>query len=52
MVGQLVERLFGGDPTELVHHLVREGEVDAATLDALRREITAREEQRDERAKE
>ncbi len=39
MVGELVERLFGGDPAALVAHLVAEHEVDAAELDELRRKL-------------
>jgi BlaI family penicillinase repressor len=36
MVGQLVDRLFAGDPVALVDHLVREGEIESDRLDALR----------------
>lgn len=36
MVGELVERLFAGDPSALVSHLLEEGEVDAETLARLR----------------
>jgi BlaI family penicillinase repressor len=39
MVGELVERLFGGDPKALVAHLVSENEIDAGELDALRRRL-------------
>lgn len=39
MVGDLVERLFGGDPLALVHHLVQEGEIDADELEVLRRRV-------------
>lgn len=39
MVGELLSRLFAGDPRELVQHLVREGELDASALDDLRRQI-------------
>jgi predicted transcriptional regulator len=41
MVGDLVARLFDGDPLQLVGHLVREGEIDLQELDALRRQIAA-----------
>jgi BlaI family penicillinase repressor len=41
MVGDLVERLFDGDPLQLLSHLVREGEIDLRELDALRAEIAA-----------
>src|SRR5512139_1060070 len=36
MVGELVERLFDGDPGALVAHLVSEHEIDAAELADLR----------------
>ena len=39
MVGQLVDRLFGGDPLALVDHLIREGEVDFDQLDSLRERV-------------
>jgi BlaI family penicillinase repressor len=39
MVGELVGRLFGGDPRALVAHLVSENEIDAAELDQLRRRL-------------
>ena len=39
MVGELVERLFGGDPKALVAHLVSENEIDAGELDELRRRV-------------
>lgn len=39
MVGDLVERLFAGRPSELVHHLIEAGEIDAAELDALRKRL-------------
>jgi BlaI family transcriptional regulator, penicillinase repressor len=39
MVGELVERLFGGDPQALVAHLVSEHEIDAAELGELRRRV-------------
>ncbi len=39
MVEDLVERLFGGDPRELVNHLVREGELGQGDLDAIRRKV-------------
>jgi predicted transcriptional regulator len=41
MVGELVERLFGGDPNALVAHLVSEHEVEAGELPALRRRVGA-----------
>ncbi len=39
MVGELVARLFEGDPKALVAHLVSEHEIDAAELDHLRRRL-------------
>lgn len=42
MVGELVERLFGGDPKALVAHLVDANELDAAELDELRRRLGRR----------
>jgi len=39
MVGELVERLFGGDATALAAHLVSEHEVDAEELAELRRHV-------------
>src|SRR5512139_1560244 len=41
MVGELVERLFGGDPKALVAHLVSENEIEAGELEALRRRVSA-----------
>ena len=39
MVGELVERLFAGDPKALVAHLVSEHEIDGEELSALRRRL-------------
>ncbi len=39
MVGDLVDRLFAGDPSRLVNHLLSEGEIDVDELDALRRRV-------------
>ncbi len=39
MVGELVERLFGGDPKALVAHLVSEHEIAPAELAELRRRL-------------
>jgi predicted transcriptional regulator len=41
MVGELVERLFGGDAKALVAHLVSEHEIDATELAKLRRRVAA-----------
>ena len=41
MVGELVERLFGGDPNALVAHLVSEHEIEAGELPDLRRRVGA-----------
>jgi predicted transcriptional regulator len=43
MVGELVERLFGGDPKALVAHLVSERDIDAAEIGELRRRVLAQE---------
>jgi predicted transcriptional regulator len=42
MVGELVERLFSGDPRALVAHLVSEHEIDADELRDLRRRVSRR----------
>ncbi|MGE3171319.1 MAG: BlaI/MecI/CopY family transcriptional regulator [Planctomycetota bacterium] len=39
MVGDLVERLFDGDPLRLVNHLVEQGEIELGELDDLRAAI-------------
>ena len=39
MVGELVERLFGGDATALVAHLVSQHEIDADELTELRERV-------------
>ena len=39
MVGDLVSRLFDGDPLELVNHLLRAGEIDLDELEELRRRV-------------
>lgn len=39
MVGELVERLFGGDPKALVAHLVSEHEIEPEELRRLRRRL-------------
>lgn len=36
MVGRLLDRVFGGDASELVSHLVRSRELEGAELDRLR----------------
>jgi predicted transcriptional regulator len=42
MVGELVGRLFGGDPRALVAHLVSENEIDPEELDDLRQRLDAK----------
>lgn len=37
MVAALTKRLFAGDPSALVHHLIDEGEIDADELTRLRK---------------
>lgn len=39
MVGDLVDRLFGGDSKALVNHLISEGDIDLDEIDALRRRL-------------
>ncbi|MEM8600365.1 MAG: BlaI/MecI/CopY family transcriptional regulator [Bacteroidota bacterium] len=41
MTGSLLDSLFGGDPTALVSHLLREDELSAADLDRLRARLDA-----------
>ena len=43
MVGDLVKRLFRGDGTALVNHLIEAGEIDAAELDTLRARLAEKE---------
>ncbi len=42
MVGDLVQRLFSGDSTALVNHLIASGEVDVEDLDDLRALVEAK----------
>ena len=42
MVRDLVDQVFGGDSSALVHHLLREGEIDGDELAELRARIAAR----------
>lgn len=42
MVSALTERLFAGDPTALVHHLIDEGAIDADELARLRALLASR----------
>lgn len=42
MVGDLVGRMFCGDSTALVNHLIDAGEIDAQELDELRARIARR----------
>jgi len=39
LVSQLTERLFAGDPSALVHHLIDEGAIDAEELARLRKRL-------------
>jgi len=43
MVNSLLDRLFGGDGSALVSHLVREGEVDPTELEELQARLAAEE---------
>ncbi len=46
MVGELVERIFGGSPAELVSHLLDTGQVDAGELDRIKRLVRQHEARR------
>jgi predicted transcriptional regulator len=51
LVGDLVARLFDGDPLALVSHLLRAGEIELSELDDLRRKVAdAERRQRKEKA--
>jgi BlaI family transcriptional regulator, penicillinase repressor len=39
LVGDLVTKLFDGDPLALVNHLLREGEIELGELDELRQQV-------------
>lgn len=39
LVGELVTRLFDGDPLALVNHLLRAGDIELSELDDLRRKV-------------
>ena len=41
MVDELVERLFGGDPTALVSHLIEDDRIDAEEIEELRERLAA-----------
>ena len=43
MVGDLTRKLFGGDPTALVHHLLNEQEIDASEIESIRRMVESNE---------
>lgn len=43
LVGDLVGKLFDGDPLALVNHLLRAGEIELAELDELRARVAAAE---------
>jgi BlaI family transcriptional regulator, penicillinase repressor len=43
LVGDLVTRLFDGDPLALVNHLLRAGEIELGELDDLRQRVAAAE---------
>lgn len=50
LVGDLVAKLFDGDPLALVNHLLREGEIELDELDDLRQQVAdAEKKQRRER---
>ena len=47
MVGELLERLFAGDPAALVSHLVADRDIDDAEIERLRRLLAAAEKRKD-----
>ncbi len=49
MVGDLVDKLFDGDPLQLVHHLVQHGEIALDELEELRQRIADAEKERGRR---
>jgi BlaI family penicillinase repressor len=49
MVGELVERLFGGDARALVAHLVSEHEIDGSDLAELRKRVGPERDEEDQR---
>ena len=46
MVGELVERIFGGSPSELVSHVLQSDQVDSGELDRIRQLVRQYERQR------
>ncbi len=48
MVGELLERLFAGDPAALVSHLVADRDIDEVEIERLRRLLAAAEKRKDE----
>ncbi len=46
MVGELVERIFGGSPSELVSHVLQSDQVDSGELDRIRQFVRQYERQR------
>ncbi len=46
MVGELVERIFGGSPSELVSHLLESDQVDSGELDRIKQLVRQHERQR------
>lgn len=49
MVGELMDRLFEGNVTELVSHLLDQDEVDSRELDRLKQLIAAREKRKEQK---
>lgn len=50
LVGELVERIFGGSPADLVRHLLKSDQVDASELDRIK-ELVRQHEKNDVRRK-
>ena len=51
LVGDLVSRLFDGDPLALVNHLLRAGEIELDELDDLRRDVARAEREQKKRSR-
>jgi predicted transcriptional regulator len=48
MVGELLDRLFAGDPAALVSHLVADHDIEEAEIEKLRTLLEGAEQRRDE----
>lgn len=52
LVGELVAKLFDGDPLALVNHLLRAGDIDLQDLEQLKQQVAAAERQAPRSSKE